>query len=202
MILLTRNTTKFIRQIVQVGTDLLACVGATGSILNLICRCNERKQNSDLQAPLGTENSDVKPSDPKGASTHPQGPRVPRIGLQRLANAKNLKYSFIIPFLFNKLGNEIPADVEPIITYSFNMFILSLIVLVCLINITGYFISIYLINKYDVEKRYSKYVKLIRYFEKSQIFFVIIEIIICFSCLILIVITNFGLLSVFIYKII
>ena len=117
----------------------------------------------------------------------------------------NLKYSFIIPFIFLKLGNEIPADVEPIITYSFNMFILSLITLVCLINIIGYFISIYLINKYDVEKRYPKYIKIIRYFEKSQILFVIIEIIeiiICFSCLMAIVIINFGLLSVFIYKII
>ena len=117
----------------------------------------------------------------------------------------NLKYSFIIPFIFLKLVNEIPADVEPIITYSFNMFILSLITLVCLINIIGYFISIYLINKYDVEKRYPKYIKIIRYFEKSQILFVIIEIIeiiICFSCLMAIVIINFGLLSVFIYKII
>ena len=117
----------------------------------------------------------------------------------------NLKYSFIIPFIFLKLCNEIPADVEPIITYSFNMFILSLITLVCLINIIGYFISIYLINKYDVEKRYPKYIKIIRYFEKSQILFVIIEIIeiiICFSCLMAIVIINFGLLSVFIYKII
>lgn len=114
----------------------------------------------------------------------------------------NLKYSFIIPFIFLKLGNEIPADVEPIITYSFNMFILSLITLVCLMAIIGYFISIYLINKYDVEKRYPKYIKIIRYFEKSQILFVIIEIIICFSCLMAIVIINFGLLSVFIYKII
>ena len=114
----------------------------------------------------------------------------------------NLKYSFIIPFIFLKLGNEIPADVEPIITYSFNMFILSLITLVCLINIIGYFISIYLINKYDVEKRYPKYIKIIRYFEKSQILFVIIEIIICFYCLIAIVIIKLGLLSVFIYKII
>ena len=114
----------------------------------------------------------------------------------------NLKYSFIIPFIFLKLGNEIPADVEPIITYSFNMFILSLITLVCLINIIGYFISIYLINKYDVEKRYPKYIKIIRYFEKCQILFVIIKIIVCFSCLMAFVIINFGLLSVFIYKII
>ena len=112
----------------------------------------------------------------------------------------NLKYSFIIPFIFLKLGNEIPADVEPIITYSFNMFILSLITLVCLINIIGYFISIYLINKYDVEKRYPKYIKIIRYFEKSQILFVIIEIIICFCCIIVIIIGNLGVLGIFIFR--
>ena len=115
----------------------------------------------------------------------------------------NLKYSFIIPFIFLKLGNEIPADVEPIITYSFNMFILSLITLVCLMAIIGYFISIYLINKYDVEKRYPKYIKIIRYFEKSQILFVIIEIIeiiICFCCIIVIIIGNLGVLGIFIFR--
>ena len=112
----------------------------------------------------------------------------------------NLKYSFIIPFIFLKLGNEIPADVEPIITYSFNMFILSLITLVCLINIIGYFISIYLINKYDVENRYPKYIKIIRYFEKSQILFVIIEIIICFCFIIVIIIGNLGVLGIFIFR--
>jgi hypothetical protein len=111
----------------------------------------------------------------------------------------NLSYSFIIPFIFKTLGSDIPKDAEPIITYSFNMLILSLIILACFINITGYFISIYLIKKYNIEDKYPKYSKLIRYFEKSNIFFVIIEIILCLFCLMIIIILNLGILGMFIF---
>ena len=83
-----------------------------------------------------------------------------------------LKFNYIIPFIFSRLGADIPKDAEPIVTFSFNILILSLIILFCFVNIIGYFISIYLINKYNVEERYPKYSKLIRYFEKSRIFFV------------------------------
>ena len=67
----------------------------------------------------------------------------------------------------------------------FNILILSLIVLGCFINITGYFISIYLINKYEVEKNNSLN---------------IIEIIICFCCIIVIIIGNLGVLGIFIFR--
>lgn len=80
------------------------------------------------------------------------------------------------------------------------MFILSLIILSCFVNITGYFISIYLITKYKVEENYPKCTKIIRYFEKSSILFIIIEILLCIFCLILIIILNLGILSVFILK--
>lgn len=109
------------------------------------------------------------------------------------------KYNYIIPFIFKTLGSNIPEDAEPIVTFSFNILILSLIVLFCLINITGYFISIYLINKYDVEKKFPKYSKLIRYYENSQIFYVIIEIFVCFFFLIIIIILNLGILGIFIF---
>ena len=84
----------------------------------------------------------------------------------------DLKFNYIIPFIFSRLGADIPKDAEPIVTFSLNILILSLIILFCFVNIIGYFISIYLINKYNVEERYPKYSKLIRYFEKSRIFFV------------------------------
>ena len=86
-----------------------------------------------------------------------------------------LKFNYIIPFIFSRLGADIPKDAEPIVTFSFNILILSLIILFCFVNIIGYFISIYLINKYNVEERYPKYSKLIRYFEKSSLFFVVFE---------------------------
>ena len=111
----------------------------------------------------------------------------------------DLKFNYIIPFIFSRLGADIPKDAEPIVTFSFNILILSLIILFCFVNISGYFISIYLINKYNVEERYPKYQKLIRYFEKSRILFVITEIILCLFCLIIIIIFNMGILGIFIF---
>ena len=29
----------------------------------------------------------------------------------------NLRYSYLIPFIFSKLGSEIPADAEPFVTF-------------------------------------------------------------------------------------
>ena len=112
----------------------------------------------------------------------------------------DLKFNYIIPFIFSRLGADIPKDAEPIVTFSFNILILSLIILFCFVNIIGYFISIYLINKYNVEERYPKYSKIIRYFEKSRIFFVTIEIFICFFCIFMVILLNIGVLGIFIFK--
>jgi hypothetical protein len=105
----------------------------------------------------------------------------------------NLKYCYFIPFIFNKLSKEIPADADFIIHYSFYMFILSLITLVCFINALAYLITLHLVNKYDIHNKYPKFEKLIKYFEKSTFFMVIIELIIGISFLIIIIILNLWL---------
>lgn len=109
-----------------------------------------------------------------------------------------MKYCYIIPFIFKTLGSEISPEAEPIISFSFNIFILSLIALICFINIIGYFISIYLLEKYKVEEKFPKYYKLMMYYKKRNIFFVIIEIIICFLSLITLIIINLGVLGLFV----
>jgi len=43
--------------------------------------------------------------------------------------------------------------------------------------------SIYLINKYNVETEFPKLKKVIEYYEKSSLLFVVIEGLICFSIL-------------------
>ena len=120
--------------------------------------------------------------------------------LSKIYNASSSRFNYIIPFLFHKIGKEIPADAEPFVTFSFNTLILSLIILFCFINIIGYFTSIYLVNKYNIESKYPKYAKYIRYFEKSRIYFVLVEILLCFFCIITILLSNFILLSIFIFK--
>lgn len=101
-------------------------------------------------------------------------------------NNKNLKYqsNSIVLVLFNLIGKEIPIDAEPIVNYSFNIFILSVIILLGFINLIGYFTSIYLINKYDIENKFPKYKKIIRYYEKSNLYFIFFEILMCFLALI------------------
>ena len=48
------------------------------------------------------------------------------------------KYNYIIPFIFKTLGSNIPEDAEPIVTFSFNILILSLIVLRSMLVIAAY----------------------------------------------------------------
>ena len=108
------------------------------------------------------------------------------------------KYCFLIPFIFNKLGTQIPSDAEPIVQLCFNLFILSLICLVCFVNITGYFLSLYYLNKYDVEQKFPRFAKYIRFYEKSNIFFIYFEIVVCVCSLLAIILLNFFIIANFI----
>ena len=64
---------------------------------------------------------------------------------------------------------------------------MSDICLLSFINFVGYLISVYLLNKYEVDVKFPRIKKVIRYFEKSTLIFVIIEGLICLICLLSIV---------------
>jgi len=53
------------------------------------------------------------------------------------------------------------------------MFTLSLIVLISFINVFGYIFSLYLISKYDIETKFPKLKRIIKYYEKSIQLFII-----------------------------
>jgi hypothetical protein len=55
------------------------------------------------------------------------------------------------------------------------MFTLSLIVLICFINVFGYIVSLYLylISKYEIESKFPKFKRIIRYYEKTTLFFIL-----------------------------
>ena len=40
-------------------------------------------------------------------------------------------------------------------------------------NVVGYLIALYLVNKYDVETKFPKFKRIIRYYENSSLFFCI-----------------------------
>lgn len=70
-----------------------------------------------------------------------------------------------------KFNPNVTPEAEPLISYSFSMFILSLLVLVCFINIIGYIISIYLIEKYDVENKFPYFKRYIKFYSSTNKFF-------------------------------
>jgi hypothetical protein len=116
--------------------------------------------------------------------------------LKEIFNQKIVEYdqqyksSYLFPFIISIFGKNISNESEPIIVYSFSMFTLSFIVFICFINIFGYILSLYLISKYDIEIKFPKLKRIIKYYEKSSIIFIILEAIIGFTTLIFIIIIN------------
>jgi len=105
-------------------------------------------------------------------------------------DALHPKYNYFIPFIYNYLGKEINPETEPIITYSFNILILSLIVLSCIISVYGSFLSLYLIKRLDLINRYPKLNKIVKYYENSNLLFIAIEIFISIFFLVVIILLN------------
>ena len=111
------------------------------------------------------------------------------------ANRINHKNAYFLPFIFTKLSPNITNETEPIITYTFFMFILNLIVLICFFNIVGYILSIYLVKKYDVETKFPKLKKYIIFYITTNKLLLVLEIIIAFVILIFIILVNFVLFT-------
>jgi hypothetical protein len=105
-------------------------------------------------------------------------------------NNKHLN-AYFIPFIYAKFNPNISADVDPFVSYTFGMFILNLTVLVCFVNIIGYILSLYLINKYDIDKKFPKFKRYINFYKTTNKFFLILEVIIAFIILIFLVLVNF-----------
>ena len=105
----------------------------------------------------------------------------------KVSNFK-FRQAFLFSFILNGLNIDLPDDASHTFKFAFGIFLLSLVCLFNFINVVGYLTSIYLINKYNIEERYPKLSKLIRYFEKSRIFFVVFEGLMCISILLFMIV--------------
>jgi hypothetical protein len=95
----------------------------------------------------------------------------------------NVKYLFSFPFIFYNLDINI-SDSDPMITQlAYGVFLLSLVAFFCLINILGYLLAYYLIQKGNYEVKYPKFARIINYYKKVNLFFLVIEAILCLTCL-------------------
>ena len=113
-------------------------------------------------------------------------------------NKSNYKYNFLFAFLLDSLNIQLPDEVSPLVKFASGIFVLALVCLSSFINISGYILSIYLINKYDIESKFPRFKKVIRYYEKSNKVLIIIEGILCILILLAIVIFSFLEVSAYI----
>ena len=111
------------------------------------------------------------------------------------AVTNKFKCVYFLPFILAKFNPNITPETEPIISYSFSMFVLSLLVLICFFNVIGYILSIHLITKYNVEDKFPYFKRYIKFYSSTSQFFLVFEIITAFVFLIFIVIINFFLFT-------
>ena len=99
-----------------------------------------------------------------------------------------IKKAFLFTFILDSLNIDIPDDASHTVKFAFGVFLLSLVCLLNFINVVGYLTSIYLVNKYNIEEKFPKLKKVIKYYEKSSLFFVVLEGITCAFFLLCIII--------------
>ena len=111
-----------------------------------------------------------------------------------------LKQSFLFTFILDTLNINIPEDASRSVNFAFSIFILSLICLLNFISVVGYLTSIYLVTKYDIENKFPKFKRIIRYYEKSSLFFVVLEGLTCVIGLLVIIVSSLYFAGIPIFK--
>lgn len=115
----------------------------------------------------------------------------------------NYRHCFLLPILMNYFDLDIPKDAAPLINFSFSIFLINTVCILCFFNIIGYLTAIILIQKYNIEnkfKSYPKFIKLIDYYKNSTFLFILIEAFICLIGLIIMEIIALSILDVTIFK--
>jgi hypothetical protein len=102
-------------------------------------------------------------------------------------NRINYSKSFSLAFILSLLDINSIENASKITQLSFSVFLFSLIALLCFLNVIGFLIVYIFIENKNYESKYPRLKNLINYYKKSSLFFVIIEGIICLSCLLLLV---------------
>lgn len=99
--------------------------------------------------------------------------------------------SLILPIILNIIDINIPEGSENLTNYAFGVMILSLVALLCFINVLGYFMSFYILDKYNIETRFPKLNKIKTYYQNSTIIFILFESLFCILILLFLIISAY-----------
>ena len=115
--------------------------------------------------------------------------------LMKIKNKVNsLKHVFIFPWIISNLDIQISDSDSSFMHFAYSVFFLSLVSFFCLVNIVGYSITYYLIQKGNYENKYPRISKFINRYKKGTILLYIIEVVLCFICLSILIIFSFLIL--------
>jgi hypothetical protein len=108
--------------------------------------------------------------------------------MKRLINFKTdgLKHSFLFAAILSKLDIDISDNASTFLNYSYGIFLLSLIALLCFINVMIYLFVYIIIQHKNYESRYPRLKRFINYYKNMNLSVAIIESILCFVCLLII----------------
>ena len=95
-------------------------------------------------------------------------------------------FSFIV--LLSYFDINIPNEAEPIMHFSFGVLTLTLVALSCFTNVIGYLTAILLFKYYNLADKYPKLHKFFSIFEKTSLFWIIMEAVLGYICITLIII--------------
>jgi len=123
---------------------------------------------------------------------------IKKIMLKNQNNKENYLFSGILPFIINIIGKDISNDADPFITFCFNISILTIIALICFTNAIAYLLTIYFMKIYSLESKFPIFKKILKYYEKTSLYFIIIELIIGYIILIIIIIICLYSIGIFI----
>ena len=108
----------------------------------------------------------------------------------RLDKNKNRLYLSLIPFInvdWWPITISAPDSLSGLNKLIFSTLIFSVIILWCIINIIGYFGSLYIVKYTDLESKYPKFKPIFKYYLNTSTVFLVIEIVFVLSTLLLII---------------
>jgi hypothetical protein len=80
--------------------------------------------------------------------------KIKKLLVNKVPTENNLKHSFLFSWILTNLDINISNSDSDITQLAYGIFLLSLIAILCFINILGYFMAYYFIQRGNYEDRY------------------------------------------------
>lgn len=168
----------FSGKVIKEGLDIACKVTGTVASLIVIKDQIDKARKSGWQcSPLQAQTAALGPNNNNGDKNKKL---MKTLKIQIMTNKNN--YSFL-PFILSQLDISVSSTDSSILQLSYAVCLLSLIALYCLFNIIGYMTAYIIVQNGNYEEKYPRFKKIISYYKKASLVFIIIDVIFCITCL-------------------